>query len=277
MSAEELGVRLYDRGWRQGVVFSGARSGRFYDDWGDEPLETPLVGEMVVLATQDCDLVKPEARIPYLEALPALRDKLLARRVRPNDQRFFVLDPEEGLVADRAYRILLSRRALLPLEPVAPPCGGDARRARRFAQWLGSAYDRPALPDAFHKALTVPLVDGMTNATRPDQPLAWLNRDLHEVRVAADLGSPEPWQAQLLFVLTEGAQQDKCDEAIAEILATSGILPPADESLVSVTQWTAARLSEISVLEYAATIPIGMDTISLGTEDAARPLNADPT
>jgi hypothetical protein len=278
-SHRDLGRALYDRGWRQGSIIGRQVPSQYVSSFDAPPVVIEAGDEGLVLITQDCDLVKAESKLPYLEAIPIRIDPELARRTRVNDSRYFVLDPVSGAVADRAHRIHLSRGALAGLDRPGPPCGGDTGRQLRFGQWLGSAYDRPALPDEFHPELSVPLTKAVEAAVAVGKPTEWLNDVLHEVRAASVLHEGPPWQVDLMFVLAEGAKQEECEEAIAGILSTAG-LDGSDSGgrSVVVTSWRAAPLSQISVLEYAGSFPISLEMVSYAGEAVvgARPLRTDP-
>ncbi len=273
------GRALYDRGWRQGVVFGESREGQFFARLDSAPERTYRVDGRLVLTTQDCDLVKPEARLPYLEAIPVHVDHAMSRSIRANDGRYFVLDPDAGLVADRAYRLQLSRGALETIgAPTDPPCGGDRRRIRRFGQWLGSAYDRPALPDEFNRDLSQPLMQAIAEAIRPGRATTFLNTAVHEVRAATDFTASTPWAVELLFILAEDAEVAAAEEAIAEVLAQSRLLETRLGGITQIASWQAIKLSEISVLDYSAAFPISPEVLSLSgeTETGALPARADP-
>src|ERR1700730_9061937 len=97
------GQRLYDDGWRQGSLFSLPNAG-FAHNSGlatEPPGITVNVdrrlrnNELLVLITQDCDLVAPDGDEPCVEALICRREsnkKWLAKA--PNSARRFVLDAE---------------------------------------------------------------------------------------------------------------------------------------------------------------------------------------
>ena len=244
--------------------------------------ELALSDRKLVLATQDCDLVKPADKLPALEAILCFVDQGRARRTRPNDSRFFVLNPSAGLLADRAHITSFTREALDALPPPeGSPFAGDSRLARRFARWLGARYDRPALPNEIHEALTRPLKAATERFCQPGRSHEWLNDQLHEVRVAGEFGEPPPWEVMLLFVLGHEAEVDRCQVAIAEILVEAGIstLPPIehDHRQVTVVRWAAVPTSRLPVLTYWGSQPLDLDGVSAlgGAAPGAGPLRAD--
>jgi hypothetical protein len=279
MTSENLGRELYDRGWRQGTTFAGHVSQRVVSSL--DPFETREVvvhGEGLVLSTQDCDLVKAPATVPTLEAIPFIIDPERAKSTKSNNSRFFVLEPENHVVADRSRRVPMMREALATLPaPTGLPCAGDARRARQFAKWMASAYDRPALPDELNPNLVTPINREFTTACRPGGSHEWLNAHLHEIRVAGRFTTEPPWPVALLFVLADEAPVSDCEVAIAELLHSSGVLDERDGP-VRVEHWSTGTLATISVLDYSAAFPVSLEAVSYGggEEIGATPLRADP-
>jgi hypothetical protein len=186
--ARTLGRELYDRGWRQGSIIPAAAHVPHLDSLDPARWETASPRDpTLVLVTQACDLVKSEVKLPYLEAIACFKDVPLSRSVRLNDSRYFVLSRDAALVADRAHVVLLTRESLAAIpSPAEVPLATEIER-RRFARWLGARYDRPALPDEIHPALTIPLGEAFARYCKPGQRLEWLNDHLHEVRVAGPL------------------------------------------------------------------------------------------
>jgi hypothetical protein len=275
------GRELYDEGWRQGSRLKGDACQSYFKELKQSGLATdPLPpGMSLVLATQDCDLVKADDRLPYVEAVGCVEDGLLAATIRPNDARYFVLDPASGVVADRAYGAFLLREALKGLSVPELPFGGDAVRARRFARWLGARYDRPALPEEAVRAIQRPLVDAVRRLCRPGRPHEALNRDLHEIRVAGDLEEGPPFAVLLVFVLTETADVAACQVAIAELIEATGfaVEGASEEGEVFVQLWVAAPPSRLSLATYQGSIGIPLAYESVRGEETvgADPLDAE--
>ena len=213
MTSEGLGRNLYDSGWRQGSELVGSATQVVTRSFGSADREEfSSDGDGLILTTQDCDLVKSAAIVPVLEMIGFRRDPEKARSTKANNSRYFVVDQGTGSVADRSRKYMATREALAELPvPTSLPFGANARRARSFAKWLASAYDRPALPDEIHPELAVPLHRALDAATRPGADDEWLNGILIEVRVAGRFSEPGPWRIALLFILGEGADQDSVD------------------------------------------------------------------
>jgi hypothetical protein len=242
-----------DRGWRQGSTFPGSLTSSLVLGL-DPPTRTDIAppGDLLVLTTQDCDLVKAEDKIPALEVVIGINDDELAKRVRPNNGRYFVMDRESGIVADRAHKVPISRAAINSIEVPPVPFSGDPTRAASFARWLAATYDRPALPDEVHRELHQPLVRSLGQKLAQGAELNWLDEYLLEVRVSAPFTEPGPWSAELLFVLTEAADVDRCEEAIASAIGASGLMTPPNTHCVLLRGWATGTLSSISASDYLA-------------------------
>jgi hypothetical protein len=280
------GRELYDRGWRQGSrIAVNARQG-FHRAF--EPIETQEhdlpEGMDLVLATQDCDLVRAEERLPLLEGIGCCEDPERAAAIQLNDARYFVLEPAVGLIADRGYGAFFTRESLaLVPPPVVLPCGGDAARRRRFARWLGARYDRPAFPDEAVDAIQRPLAATVRKLYRPGHELHGLNDDLHEIRIAGDLDSGAPFTVTLIFVLREGADEEAASLLIARLLEEAGFavegdsIEDGDNAAVVIRTWVAAPPSRLSVAAYNGSIAIPLAYESYRGDEVvgAEPLDAE--
>jgi hypothetical protein len=278
------GRGLYDRGWRQGCVIPlPATQFAMVSKDTIEEVSVPE-GMQLVLATQDCDTVKPAEKIPWLEAIGCSIDLKRAKTVMANDARYFVLDPEAGVLADRAITATLSRDVLDDLPDPDPPCGGDAQRARRFGIWLGARYDRPAIPDAAVQHLQRPLADAFRKLCGPGKAHHKLNADLHEVRIVGELSGSPPFIVALLFVLKEGASVEASELSIAEVVADAGFaveeVASEDElrsSSVHLRRWIAAPPSRLTLAAYVESIPVSLGSETYRGEEVvgAEPLDAE--
>ena len=229
----------------------------------------PAPGDLLVVATQDCDLVKPMERDPYVEFLAA-RVVDDVRTIKRNDGRYFVLNPEELLIADRLHQVRIYKDALLEVAPPdRAPCGGDLPRAREFAVWLGARYDRVALPDAFVDLFQRPLVKAFEKLCGPGKKLAALNRDMQELRVAGEVDSEGPYRIGVVCLINDDADPVACSAALAEVLARAGLHV---EDTASEKERAAAPLlvahieivtpGELSIRDYFGTLPVPLEDIS---------------
>ena len=221
----------------------------------------------LVVVTQDCDLVKADGRCPFVECLAVIVDAQAALGILANDARFFVLDPSEGLIADRMHVVLVAKDALLKAEHVGDVCGGDSERARRFATWLGARYDRAAIPNVVVDVVVKPLTEAFKKLVLPGKKHAFLNSQLHEVRLAGDLNSVPP-AFDLIFLLAEGADEERCVNALAEIIVRAGfpvaaVSPEAAAAAhVCVQTWQAVPIDLFPLLSYWRSTPISLDVYS---------------
>lgn len=278
------GRELYDRGWRQGCVLPlPATQHSIVAKDAVEQVPVPD-GMQLVLATQDCDTVKPSDRLPLLEAIGCSTDDELAKTVMANDARYFVLEPTTALVADRAVTAALSRGVLQDLPTPDPPCGGDTRRARRFGVWLGARYDRPAIPDEAVRHIQRPLAKAFHKLCGPGKRYEQLNQDLHEVRVVGELSDDPPFLVALLFVLNEGAAVEAAELAIAEVLGEARFaveeVATDDElqaSSVHLRRWIALPPTRLSLAAYVGSTPISLESETLRGNEVvgAEPLDAE--
>jgi len=246
----------------------------------------PLEGSGLVLATQDCDLVKPSDKLPFVEAIQyqAMTEKFV-RGLMAHDARFFVLDYAQFLVADRNHAVQINKQALLDLGATPdPPCGGDANRASRFGRWLGARYDRPALADELVKSLSSPLSSALKKLTAPGKKHAALNADLREVRVAGDLNK-SPFEVTLIFLLRADADVDQARVAVAEVLEKAG-LPIRDAAepkklkaaVVQVVRLVVVPETQLPLMAYWQSTPLSLEAQTYRGEDVvgAEPLRAEP-
>jgi hypothetical protein len=115
---------------------------------------------------------------------------------------------------------------------------------------LGATYDRPALPDEVHGELHQPLLRSLGQKLAQGAELNWLDEYLLEVRVSAPFTERGPWSVELLFVLTETADVDRCEEAIASAIGASGLMTPPSTNCVLLRGWTTGTLTSISASDY---------------------------
>jgi hypothetical protein len=246
-------------------------------------------GSMLVLATQDCDLVKDNDKLPFVEALMCdEKPEAVVAGIMANDARYFVLDRKARLVADRNHVVLIRKDALSTLgDAPAPPCGGNVQLASRFARWLGARYDRPAFPNELVRTLVAPLSQAFKKLVGPGKKYAWLNDDLREVRlIPKDLSNGPPYEVTLIFLLGHDADVEAAKGAIAEVIERTGIpirdvaeprkLETASTHLV---KYVVVSESRLALLEYWASTPVSLEIYTYGGDEiaGAEPLRADPT
>jgi hypothetical protein len=258
-----------------------------YLDLDGSSESVPQSGPSLVLATQDCDLVKPSVKIPFVEALVCQEmGEKDVQEILPNDARFFVLDRADRLVADRNHVVLFRKKALLALGGTpSPPCGGADDRRRRFSRWLGARYDRPALPDEFGPHLINPLSDAYKKLASAGKRYGWLANDLREIRVLQH-GDGPPFSVSLIFLLRKDADADAANAAVAEIIerARLVVLDTASEkeraaATIRVSRIAVVPEDRLQLLVYWESRPLALERFTYKGDEVVgpEPLNAEPT
>jgi len=223
---------------------------------------TPRTGEWLVLASQACDIVKPEASEPRVDALRAFQttNETILRMADRNSVRYFLLDPARRLVADASFRVQIEKPVLRLYQPESGLEPGNEERRRRFIRWLARRYDRPALPDAVVKAIGEPirglltaLVDG---GATPAVALDYVD----EVRISGDW-KRRPIRFNLLFLVDEAAE----DAAPIDLAPIVGSLEEKlDQSSAVLNAWAARSRRGISLADVEATEPLFLEDLSRG-------------
>jgi hypothetical protein len=208
---------LLASGWRQGTVFAAPGVAIPYlerDDKGVWNKKGKVLkdGERLVLITQPCDLISPQET-----TVEALRCKLHP----PDDEvcvwadgksaRIFLVDPSSAHVAYAAHRVLLKKRDLAHLQPLAWP--SDEDRRRRFIHWLGSRYDRPPLPDLLHDLFEAKVNEALITLQESDPgTFRILNGACKEWRINVPDHEDPPFDTHLLLVIErQGLSQAEAD------------------------------------------------------------------
>jgi hypothetical protein len=143
---------IVGHGWRQGSLFTLEASQALLGE------KRTHANSRLILASQDCDIVHRGNGEPFVdtfEAKPIL--VLVPTESRARNARHLHLPLSVNGVA-QPHQIKFWSRLALPRErlaELAPDPVGFLTPAglKWFRQWLGSRYDRPALPDAFNSRL----------------------------------------------------------------------------------------------------------------------------
>jgi hypothetical protein len=231
--------------------------------------ETVARDGALVLATQTCDLVRDKDREPSVEFLRAfwIADKQIIAEAKKNSVRHFLLRTAQrdgvvhGLVADASARMFVDKESLLQVE-AAPGCDGPAVE-RRFQSWLARRYDRPAIATELVKAIHKPVVAGL-RAERKTASRAWtLLEGVAEVRYALEEPGGPPYLVAVFFVPEDGTKHPPITAADAEELGAWFISTISGSGEARVVRWDIWPLNEVSVADYLATTPLGLDEFSL--------------
>ncbi len=142
--------------WRQGDFLAGEPASRLIEANLDRGVELPLVPSGLLLVTQDCDLVAPVSKEPWVEffiveSIPHLDGNFtLGRNPR-------VLDLAVGVPC---FRLSIHRKIKVP-KNLLELCSRDSQLSwpstelNVVLRWLARRYLRPAFPDAFNARLSV--------------------------------------------------------------------------------------------------------------------------
>jgi hypothetical protein len=275
-----LGNALLMAGWYQGAVFNAPPISFACNDVADPAsgeasslqIRKLKSREKLVLLTQDCDILSGAE--PYVEAMICVTEKKrdFLERIDRNSSRWFVIDPENGLVAEAKYRVQISKKLLETLKP--EPWPGHPERLRRFIRWLGRRYDRPAIEDEIVEVFQKPL-EKVFERLLEEQPalVATFNRAVHEVRVNIPLRESIPFDLHLILLTkSEGLSEEEAD-AIDDII--DEIVAIVDPGQVELDETRILSAETMSVAEYFGTRPIFLEYHSYQGDEVtgAEPLN----
>lgn len=131
----------------------------------DEPVltvELPLDPALVVVVSQDCDLVRPVEREPYIQiaALTRVDRELYAEVARLGSSRLFPYPPvggEEPLVLDVRLIGTIEKPALLSEHVERLGCPLTEPQRSNLRAWLGTRFARVAFPDEIAALVVLPI------------------------------------------------------------------------------------------------------------------------
>src|SRR6266487_4017828 len=213
-----IGYEVHDRGWRQRSLISArallAALIAPSTDTHTTPSDTggPLhPDDYAVVTSNDCDIAADPDHEPFVEVMCAYwtTDKTEIHNARRNSIRRFLLQrrkgsdgQNEGLVADATGKLLIAKALLLGLTPEDSFAPGDAITRRRFPQWLGARYNRPAVEDRIVKAVHRPIVEAISKLSENDRYFQILNQ-IDSIRYRLRNETP-PFEVELLLMRAEG-------------------------------------------------------------------------
>jgi len=213
-------------------------------------------GDLLVIASQTCDIVKPPAKEPFIDSLRALTMKTPPPK---NSYRFFLLDPKRILVADAAYRVQLRKEVLLGLKP-EPGLAADPRRQAWFGIWLANRYTREAFEDEIVDAVVRPIRTAITALVKSKDPD--IRRALASVEIRLVDLAPASFYSVNLVMLSEDPIEGELRLAAGRVVqAISDSLRPG---LAALESCPILAHDEISLREYLSTREIDLDDISYG-------------
>ncbi len=270
---ESLGEALIAVGWCQGSVFVAPSVCFAFNDLAESGVPITVKQrktrskEKLVLVTQTCDIRASADREPYVEALicSTERNRVFLDHIDRNSARWFVIDPQAGLVANAMYRVQISKGALATLTP--QPWPGSLQRLGQFVRWLGRRYDRPALPDQLVDAFQAP-VGAMFESLFEANPMvaAAFSRAVQDVRASVPSSPDPPFDIELVLLSRrEELSQEEADaiDSVVEAIRTA-----VDPQMVRLGEDVRVLTDEeISLAEYLATRPLYLEYFTYRGEE----------
>jgi hypothetical protein len=218
--------QLHEGGWTQGALLASTPLTlltQCRQDTGSWQVSILPVkpADCFVLVTHPCDFVSDQEktaellRCSHYEAGTGIY--VSASR---NSARFFLIDPEQRTVAHAHHRIIIKKLDLEEIDPIQWP--SDVRRRSRFVRWLGSRFDRAALPDGLNLCF-VDVARRLFDELRAANDPAWarLHGACKEWRINIQERLDPPYEVHLLLVWerdTITAEEANARDAIIEQL-----------------------------------------------------------
>ncbi len=284
MADNKLGEHLYNSGWRQGVLLPSlpwsviyrsedplskiAKSAKRQAEQVDIPaiMDLPLHGigiasgitrreDYLVIASQDCDLVRSLSEEPNIVAMRAFttENSSILRYADSNSSHYFLLDHKRGLVAESSVMMLIEKPVLLNFTPEAGAC--DSPTQESFARWIAHRFDRPAFDDDVVGAVIKPILDNLSQMQKDTDPDLDALDNVKEVRLARIVGKP-PFDVRLLFIIPEDGLPDNGVALAHLVFRMRTWFNPLAARLVA---WDARHLYEITVGDYLDTQQIYLE------------------
>ena len=281
ISPEVVGVVLIQLGWCQGSLLGAASAPKSWLALSDQQntdlektgslnwilnQEALDANDLLIVASQTCDLQRSPIQEPYIEVIRGYwsSDKGVMHQAGKNSSRLFLMQrgssnnkAEEALIADATVRIQIEKAALLSLTPKTSFKENDNVTPRKFSEWLGRRYNRPALSDAIVNAIQKPIVKAIDKL-----PAA---HDLHRVLDGIDellfflRDDNIPFQVDMIFLRDERDDAPYVsDEEAAQLGGwISNILQNRNEA--ALMHWEILSRKEISVYDYSNAYELPVD------------------
>jgi hypothetical protein len=244
------GKRLHAFGCRQGALVEGLKD-----------------GELWVVVSQDCDIVAASGTETHVEVIRAqwTADRAEISKARKgNSTRAFLMveDGSRALLVDPRKRQLVEKAHLegTTFKAVLPE-----HLRGRFARWIASRYDRPAIPDETVKAIHKPLVKAIDALAKRPGVVGPLLDQIDEIRFIA--GAEAPLVVDFLVMTPDEDEFTAEQEAdIAAWLETALVVlnGPVQEIHVD---FRGPR--SVSLHDYLATTPLQLDHYTAASETIA--------
>jgi hypothetical protein len=136
-------------------------------------VELPLDPALVVVISQDCDLVRNTDREPYLQIAPLTRvaTDLYEQIGRFGSNRFFTYPPlaeETALVVDVRAVGTIEKPALLSSEIKRLGCPLTEPQRSKLRAWLGARYARVAFPSEITQIVVEPITKAAADLAKDE-------------------------------------------------------------------------------------------------------------
>ena len=278
-----LGARLNSSGWQQGVLLPPLPYSVIYQY--DNPIskiaktakkqserknisssiDLPLhgigvasgtrYGDYLVIASQDCDIVRSLSDKPNVICLRAFitDNSDILRFADSNSTRYFLLNRKRGLVAESTIMVLIEKPVLMAYTPETGALNSITKE--RFARWIAHHFDRPAFPDDIVAAIIKPILENLSQMQKNNDLDFEALDNVKEIRLAKIVGPP-PFDVRLLFIVPESGLPDKGLSLARLISRMRGWFNPNAARLVA---WDTPNLYEISVGDYLSTQQIYLE------------------
>lgn len=146
--------RLRSAGWRQGDIVAYQHSSDYILLSVDRRPNLDLENVKLIVLTQDCDLLQPEVKEPFVELIGTS----ISSQADPNclylrnPRKLFLPYGPEWLNMSIHDRFRVPKVNLAAMKPDRDRCITEVDR-RVLKKWVAARYTRPAFPDEFNKRL----------------------------------------------------------------------------------------------------------------------------
>lgn len=228
-----LGRRLYDAGWNQGTLLpvlpwsviynpnepltriaklaeqQNTRENRRKSESISTIVATPPYRiasgptrekDYLVIISQDCEIIKDPNMIPTIFAMRAFTtdNNTILKPAVGNSTQHFLLDENQGLVADSTIIVPIEKPVLLNFTPQPGILYDNIKY--QFARWIAHCFNRPAFPDEVVEAVVAPILDNIREMQEKGDYVLDALAMVKEVRIAPVLGNP-PYDVSVLFIV----------------------------------------------------------------------------
>ena len=275
MSDPDIGERLVQGGWRQGVRVPSkgyAILPTLTEENGTAEILQPSEPlEQWIVVSQDCDILSSAE--PYVEMMACYwsrrGDSAYTGAKKANSYRYFLVGSQEyegqrgALIVDATRRAQISKEALIDLQPNASGAD-DPAFPRLFRQWLGGRYSRPPLPPKVVETIQRPIVDGLKELHKHNRLASEAQGLIREVRIYPLDESP-PYDVEMILLIRDDVNDE--DERLASFDGWIETLLRKSPETVNSINISPLQAGEMYVSEYESTFKLALDQYSIGASD----------